>query len=186
MSAEKIIEQIKKDTAKEINQINLEAEKQIKNIIQSAKKEAEIQAEKIVEQGKQQSEMQKKIQLSKANQDIKREIMNTKEKIIENCFTKAHHELCILKGERYEKLIKKFIFDGQNKLGKDCTVLYTRPVDKKIVTDMGLKVEGAIDSSGGIILKSADGKVTLDHTFDGIIRRNKDKLRIMVGKLLFS
>lgn len=186
MSAEKIIEQIKKDSAKEIHLINLEAEKQVKNIIQIAKKEAEIQAEKIVENGKQQSEKQKKIQLSKANQDIKREIMNTKEKIIDNCFIKAHHELCILKGERYEKLIKKLIVDGQNKLGKDCTILYTRLVDKKIATDLGLKVEGRVDSSGGIILKSADGKVILDNTFDGIVKRNKDKLRIKVGKLLFS
>ena len=186
MSAEKIIEQIKKDSEKEIQQIIKEAEKQAKNIIQTAQKEAEIQAERIIEDGKQQSKKQKKILLSKTNQELKRDIMNTKEKIIDDCFTKAHHELSILKGERYEKLVKKLIKDGQKKLGNDCAILVTRDIDKNIATNLGLKIKGKIDSSGGIILKSADGKVSLNNTFDGILKRDKDKIRIIVGKLLFS
>jgi len=31
-----------------------------------------------------------------------------------------------------------------------------------------------------------DGKITLNHTFDGILKREKDKIRIKVGKMLFS
>lgn len=186
MSAEKIIEQIKKDSEKEINQIKSEAEKQAKNILQTAKKETEIEAEKIIENGMQKSESLKKILVSKANQDVKRDIMNAKEKIIDECFTKAQHELSILKGERYEKLVRKLIKDGQEKLGSSCTVLVTRDTDKKIAGNLGINITGTIDSSGGVILKSADGKVTLDHTFDGILKREKEKIRVNVGKLLFS
>ena len=186
MSAEKIIEQIKKDSEKEIGKIKSIAEKNAKEIISKSKKEAEIQAEKIVENGKQQTEIQKKIELSKANQELKREIMNTKEKIIDDCFTKALHEFSILKGERYSKIVTKLIKDGQQKIGSDCKIFATRDADKKIAEDLGLKVEGTIESSGGIILVSADGKITLNHTFDGILKRDKDKIRIKVGKLLFS
>ncbi len=186
MSAEKIIEQIKRDSEKEIKQIKSEAEKQAKNIIQTVKKETKAEAEKILESGKQQSESLKKILVSKANQDVKRDVMNAKEKIIDECFTKAQHELSILKGERYENLVRKLIKDGQEKLGSNCTALVTRDADKKIAGDIGINITGTIDSSGGIILKSADGKVTLDHTFDGILKREKDKIRVKVGKLLFS
>jgi len=186
MSVEKIIGQIKKDSEKEIDQIIKEAKKQAEIIKNSAKKEALAQSEKIIVNGKQQIEKEKKILLSKANQEFKRDIMNTKEKIIDECFTKAHHELSILKGEKYKKLVEKLVKSGIQKLGDDCTVFVTRDIDKEISVNLGLKIEGKIDSSGGVILKSADGKVTLNNTFDGILKREKDKIRIEVGKLLFS
>ena len=186
MSAEKIIEQIKKDSEKEVKHIKQEAEKQAKAIIESAKDKAKLEAEKILKNGIKQSENLKKILLSKASQDVKKEIMNAKEKIIENCFTKAHHELSILKGEKYESIVRKLIKDGQEKLGRKCIVLTTRDADKKIAKDLGLNIVGTIESSGGIILKSTDEKIILDHTFDGILKREKDKIRIKVGSLLFS
>ena len=51
---------------------------------------------------------------------------------------------------------------------------------------MGLKVTGAVEASGGVILKSSDGGITLDNTFEGILKRKKNEIRIKVGKLLFS
>jgi vacuolar-type H+-ATPase subunit E/Vma4 len=112
--------------------------------------------------------------------------MSAREKIIDECFTKAQHELSILKGEYYERLVRKLIRDGQEKLGRNCTALTTRDVDKKIAKDLGINITGTVESSGGIVLKSADGKVILDHTFDGILKREKNQIRIKVGKLLFS
>ena len=82
--------------------------------------------------------------------------MNAREKIIEKCFTKAHHELSITKGDNYEKIIKKLIDDGRKKLGGKCSLLYTRAADKKIAEDMGIPIEGRVETSGGIILKSID------------------------------
>jgi len=186
MSKEKIIQQIMKDSDKEIKQIQTEAEKQATNILKTAKKEAELEAEKIIANGKNQSENIKKILLSKAHQETKRDIMKTKEKLIDECFIKAQHELSVLKQERYEKIVSKFINDGKAKLGGNCTVKISRSIDKNIAERFGLTVSGHIESSGGIILISADKRVTLDYTFEGILKREKDKIRIKVGKLLFS
>jgi len=186
MSAEKIIEQIKKDSKKEIDQILKEAKTQAADIIKDAKKEAEQEAEKILSDGKQQSENLKKTLISKANQDVNREIMNAREKIIEECFTKAQHELSILKGNNYDKIVKKLIEDGKKKLGEEFILLVTRDADKKIAEDLGIHVDGFTESSGGVILKSKDGRIVLDHTFDGILKRDKDKIRRKVGNILFS
>jgi len=49
-----------------------------------------------------------------------------------------------------------------------------------------LEVIGTIEASGGILLKSGNGRITLDHTFDGILKRERNQIRIKVGKLLFS
>jgi len=186
MSAEKIIEQIKKDSQKEINQILKDAEKEAKIIIATAKEEATKQVEKISADGKIQSENITKIHVSKANQDMKREIMNAREKIIDECFVKAHHKLSTLSEQKYKNIVRKLMREGQKKLSGDCTVKTSRPIDKQIAKDLGLQISGSVESSSGIILMSNDGRIQLDHTFDGILKREKEKIRIKVGKLLFS
>ncbi len=185
MTAEKIIEQIRKDTQKEIKQILEDAKNQATRILKEAKKEAEQESIIIMSNGKQQSENIKKILISKANHDINREIMNAREEIIEKCFTKAHHELSILKEKEYKKIVKKLIENGRKKLGEKCSLLVSRDADKTIAGDLGIPIDGHVETSGGIILKSTDGRVTLDYTFDSILKREKDKIRIKVGKLLF-
>ena len=186
MSAEKIIEQIKKDSEKEIRRIHNDAKKQAKIILETSKKEAEIEAEKILNEGKIKSENLKKILISKANQDAKRNIMNAREKIIEDCFTKAHSELSKLKGKKYNSIVKKLIEDGINKIGKNCAVLVSREEDRKIANELGVIVYGTVESSGGVVIKSSNGKIILDHTFEGIMKREKNKMRNEIGKLLFS
>ena len=186
MSAEKIIEQIKKDAEKEIKQIQKEAEKAAQTIILDAEKQAKEEAEKILENGKKQAENIHRIIISKEHQNIKREIMNIKEEVIEDCFVKAHQKLSMVKGKEYENTIFKYVQAGIKKLGKNCSVLISRCEDKKIIEKMGLKVLGNIEASGGIKLVSNDGRITLDYTFNGILKREKDKIRNKVGKLLFS
>ena len=112
--------------------------------------------------------------------------MNAREKIIEECFTKAQHELSILKGNKYDKIVKQLIKDGKKKLGEEFILLVTRDADKKIAEDLGIHVDGFTESSGGVILKSKDGRIVLDHTFDGILKRDKDMIRRKVGNILFS
>lgn len=186
MTAEKIIEQIKKDSEKQIEEILKATEKQANSIINAAKKEAEIESEKIHLDGKKKSENIKKILVSKVHQDMRREIMKAQENIIEECFTKAQHKLSTLNEEKYKKIVSKLIEEGCKKLGGQCTVIASREIDKKIAENMELKVMGTVEVSGGVILKSDDGKITLDNTFDGILKREKDRIRIKVGKLLFS
>ena len=186
MTVEKIIERIKKDSDKEIKQILKEAETQASSIVTEAKKEAKSESDKMLHDGKQQAENIKKIIDSKASQDSKREIMNARERIIEECFTKAHHELSILKGEEYKKIVTKLIEDGRNKLEGQCNILISRDIDRDIAEDMGIKVIGRVETAGGVVIKSIDGRITLDHTFDGILKRKKDEIRRKVGKLLFT
>jgi len=186
MSAEKIIEQIKKDSQKEIKKILKDAEKEAESIIATAKDEAKKQVDKILADGTTKSENITKIHISKANQDMKREIMIAREKIIDECFVKAHHELSTLSELKYKNIVRKLMRDGRKKLSENCTIKTSRPIDKQIAKDLGLEITGSVESSGGIILVSSNGRILLDHTFDGILKREKEKIRIKVGKLLFS
>jgi V/A-type H+-transporting ATPase subunit E len=185
MTAEKIIQQIKKDSEKEINQILNEAKSQASEIINESKKEAEQESKLILSEGKKQSENISKILVSKAGQDAKKEMMKAREEIIKECFIKAHHSLSTLNKEQYRTIVTKLIKNGVKKLGEQCTILVSRDIDNEIAEGMGLKISGTVETSGGVVLKSADGKITLDHTFDGILERKKNEIRIKVGMLLF-
>lgn len=186
MTAEKIIERIKKDSEKEIQAILREAERQASGIIKDAKKEAEHEYEKMIVNGKKHGANLKKILVSKASQDAKREALKTRESIIEECFTKAYQKLSKLRGKEYQKIVTNLTEKGLKKLSGDCWAIVSKDEDKEIAKNLGLEVTGNVDASGGIILKSSDGQITLDNTFDGILERKKDRIRIKVGKLLFS
>ena len=186
MTAEKIIERIKKDSEKEIQAILEETERQASGIIKDAKKEAEHEYEKMIADGKRHGENLKKILVSKASQDAKREAMKAREKIIEECFTKAYQKLSKLSGKEYKKIVTNLTKKGLKKFSGGCLAIVSKDEDKEIAKNLGLKLTGNVDASGGIILKSGDGQITLDNTFDGILERKKDRIRIKVGKLLFS
>jgi len=186
MSAEKIIQQIQNDSKKEAKNLLAESEKQAKAIIDNVKRSAEEKAKKIIEDGKIKSENTRKILISQASQDAKRQEMNAREKMMDECFVKARHGLCTLKEAEYKKIVIKLMQQGSKKLGKDCMVFVSRDYDRQIAQKLNLKVQGTIEAAGGIILKSSDGRITVDNTFDGILKREKDEIRIKVGKLLFS
>jgi len=112
--------------------------------------------------------------------------MNAKEKLIDECFVKAHQKLSMVKGKEYEKTVSQHIKAGMETLGKDCVVMISRDEDKKIIQKFGLSSAGHVEASGGVRLASKDGRVVIDYTFDGILKRDKDKIRNDVGRLLFS
>jgi V/A-type H+-transporting ATPase subunit E len=185
MSAEKIIQQINKDSESEIKKIVKDAELQAKFIIENARKEAKIEAETITLEGEKQYENIKKIQISKAKQEIKHEIMNEKEKLIEKSFVQVYSELSKIDEDDYKKIITKLMKDSITKIGKDCKILASREIDKVIAKNLGLEVSGKVDAIGGFVVVSNDKRIKINNTFEGIINRKKDKIRAKVGNILF-
>ena len=186
MSVEKIIQQINNDAESEIRKIIRDAEQQAKHIIEHAREEAEAESINIKLDGKKQSENTKKVLVAKAKQEIKHEIMNAKEKIIEESFLLVYSRLSKINEEQYKKIITKLMEKTKIKIGEDCKLLVSRDIDKTIAKNLGLDVLGTIDAIGGFVATSSDKRIKLNNTFEGIIDRNKDKLRVKVGKILFS
>lgn len=185
MSAEKIIERIKSDTEQQITQLRADAEKQSQNIIKNAKAEAQKEAEDIMRHGQLESENTKKILISKASQEIRRDMMNAREELIAQCFQEALQQLKALPENQYRKFITSLIQQGKKRLGENCTVQISRPLDKDIAQQQNLLIQGTLQSIGGVMMQSADGKITIDYTFERLLSRKKDEIRIQVGKLLF-
>lgn len=186
MSAETIVNKIKSDAKQKAKEIKDKAEQEAQAIKDEATKSAKKQAKEIVEKGKQQAENKKKIMISQANQNAKRDEMNAKEEIIETCFTKAIEELRSMDDKSYHNLVKKLITQGKKNIPGSCTVKVSNDKDKKIAKELDIPVTEKIDATGGVIIQSKQGTITIDNTFEGILQREKQRIRIKVGQFLFK
>ena len=186
MTVEKLIQRIQQDAQKETQQMKKEAEKKAKAIVAEAKQEAQHQVKEILSQGEQQADTLKKILLSQASQEIKRGLMTAREELIEACFTQTQKQLAELQEERYHTVLTVLLRDGSQKIKGPSAVLICRESDKTFIEQQGFTVSGMVEGTGGVVLQSKDGKITVDNTFEGILKRKKNDIRIHVGKLLFS
>lgn len=186
MSLEKIIDQINIDTKKEIDQILKEARLESDKIIKDTFVKADQIAKEILSNGEKKSENIKKIIISKEKQTAKKRLTHTKEEVIDLCFDRAYLKFKEYSLNKYEKLINKFIKEGIKTTGMDSKVKISKEIDRKIAKQFGLKIIGKTRSIGGIILISNDENLTLDYTIEGIIKREKNRIRILIGKILFS
>lgn len=185
MSGEKIIERIKSDAEKQIKHLMAEAEKQSQTVIKTTKAEAQKEADAILSNGQLESENAKKILISKATQEVRRDMMNAREEMIEQCFSQALEKLGSLPEDQYRKFVTTLIQNGKKRLGGTCTVSVSRAIDRDIAKQENLSVQDTLESIGGILMQSADGKITIDYTFDRLLNLKKDEIRIHVGTLLF-
>lgn len=185
MSAEKIIERIRSDAEKQRKNLIAEAERKSQSVIKNAKAEAQKEAEVLLSNGQLESENAKKILVSKATQEVRRDMMNAREEMIEQCFSQALEKLGSLPEDQYRRFVTTLIKAGKKRLGTQCTVSVSRALDKDIAKQENLPVQGTVKSIGGILMQSPDGKITIDSTFERLLNRKKDEIRIHVGKLLF-
>jgi len=186
MSAETIVNKIKSDAEQQVKEIKKTAETEAGTIKTEAMKNAKKLAKELLEKGEQQADNKMKILISQAHQKARRNEMNAKEDIIETCFTKAIDVLANMDESSYKRLVEQLITQGKKQITGLCTVKISNDYDKHIAQKMGIKISGETGATGGVILQSEHGMITIDNTFEGIIKREKQQIRVKVGQLLFS
>jgi vacuolar-type H+-ATPase subunit E/Vma4 len=69
----------------------------------------------------------------------------------------------------------------------ECVVAPSRDVDRQIAKEIGvMATREKINALGGVIVRTKDGNREIDNTFDGILDRRMEEIRIKVAKKLFK
>jgi vacuolar-type H+-ATPase subunit E/Vma4 len=140
-----------------------------------------------------------------ANAKIKADwvILSKKDAWIDNVLNGAKNNFKILTGtKKYIPILEKLIIDAGLILGgKELEVMLNKRDSKlplkleklaKVIGDKtGVEtklsmVKDASDVIGGAILKTANGSVVMDNTFDDMLVRREKDLRLEVAKILFK
>lgn len=186
MPLEKIIRKIEKDADKEVERIIGEAEGKAKQILSEGASEAQGLIEKMKVAHEKSVDSMKKKRLSAARREVRHIIMKAREDVISLCFTQAMEELKTLKKDKYQGIVANLITRGKPLL-KQAVVVPTRDTDKKVTRELGMELaDDTVSAMGGVVLREKDGSMELDNTFEGILERKKDDIRIRVSQALFK
>lgn len=184
MSLQKLIQRIQHDASQEAEQIIHQAEQRADTIIQEARKQAEKEAQHIRSQGEKQAARVRDKTLAAARRTAREAKRQAKEEVMQECLHQAQQQLQRLDDAPYEETVRRALQEGQEHFG-DCAALVSRQADEAIAAQLDVPVDGAIDSIGGLIVKSTDGTRQLDKTFEAILERRMGDIRILMAEHLF-
>ncbi len=188
-----ILEKIREDSEKEVERIIGEAKKKSEEIIKKSEKDGKKRYEELIIQGKKNAELEKQRIIANARLQAKKLILETKESIIEKTFSLAEKKLRdIVSSDEYESILRKLIEEAISSIpDKQLQILCDerdRELLRKIIKEfprVELSEEN-ISTIGGIIVKSKDGRIQVDNTFETRIERMKNDLRVKVARILFG
>lgn len=148
-------------------------------------------------------EVEKRKSIAVAEMEARRRLLEKKEELVEMIFSEAQSRLEEMRGsEAYKDMIFKLIDDGVASINGDVIVefgekdkgIFTSDfvsfVQSRMIKSLGnfrLQFQCIGDGiSAGVIIKSKDGKMIVDNSFSGRIKRLKEELRGKVSEMLLQ
>lgn len=190
-----------------------EAKEKSAGIIRAARREAKtlLDAARFGAKEKEESEVKearargKQIQgqvLSEGRMRARREMLQKREELINEVLKEAEKKLkTYTSSKKYEKDLIDIAVGACKKLGSNSAVIRANRRDLKRLTESKSKIESELDREkksvtvsfgepiqaiGGVRAGTPDGKVEIDETFEGTMRREFETLRVKIAKVLFE
>ena len=205
-STDKIIDRILKDAREEAKTIVKEAKRSAELLIEKRRQSALHNAEKDVYSLLKRAENEAEIIRGKVSTDIKRNaswiVLAEKERLVTSVLNEVKNRLVNLqKSEEYLPVLKKLIVDAGMVLGggmlevvlneNDLSLpLKSDTLGKKISEETGVKTQLRFSKQQikavGVIVKTIDGRIFVDNTFEAILSRRERELRLKIARILFN
>lgn len=205
-SANKIIDRILNDAREEAKAIIKEAKRSAEMLLEKQRQLASHSAEKEVYSLLKRAENEAAVIKGKVTTDIKRRagwlVLSEKERLVTSVLNEVKNRLVNLqKSEEYLPLLEKLIVDAGTVLDggtlevmlneNDSSLpLKLNNLEKKIADGTGVKTQLKISKQQikavGVIVKTNDGKIFVDNTFEAILSRRERELRLKIARILFS
>lgn len=194
---DRIISRISEDADREVDQIRTEAQQEADRILNDGRMAAEAEYQRIIEHGEREiREITSQI-YSQARIVARNNVRTEKEKGIRRCFAEAEKALQYLtQTKEYERVLHSFIREGIREIGtRDVSIISTerdRPIIEKILTRFeGPDINPCVShecaiTTGGVIIRSSSGTLSIDNTFEARTERMKKHLIFDISKILYG
>lgn len=204
---QKIIAEIDKSSEKQVSEVLSESKQKADAVLNDARKKAEAEAGAIISRGEQESRRESQRILAEARIKARREKVKAQEEVVNLAFKSARESMQKMaegKGADYTKVLEELIKESVLSSSAEALEVLFDSRDKGLVSDdslnkiaqeAGSELEMTITLSasaeelsclGGVVVRSADGKVRIDNTFEARIDRFRDNIRTLVAKELFA
>ena len=192
---DKILEDIRSESAAAIASVTGEAQAERDKVLSEAQKDADAQVQKILSQAKSQADDLIARADSAAQLQRRRLLLETKQELITSVIEQAKQSILDLPDSEYFDLILKLI--SSNALPKVGEICFNRKDFARLPKDFAAKLVAALpdgaklnvskneaDIDGGFVLKY-DG-IEQNLSLDEIFEEKRDRMTDAAGKILFS
>ena len=158
--------------------------------IQHAKENAESILADNREVTEKEAKLRSERDIARIKADVRKQQLEQQQQFIQNIFDAALQKLKDFpRDDKYSKWIKALLKAGLSQIPDDNSVVFCNEKDnkivKKLISDTTTKLaEKHLQIFGGIIIKSNDGRLTIDCSAEAEMRRAKEELRDEVLKKL--
>lgn len=165
----------------ELESIRKTTEDQISKILA----DAEARAKRIVEDGREkfirELELEKMRRISSINVELKREYMDSLDKIINDYVKKVRDSIKYFrKTEVYKNYLKNSIEKGLKELNidNDNAIIQISELDRDLIPSIkNVSINSMLDDLGGVIISTKDGKIISDRSIKNLIEEKSIELK---------
>jgi len=191
------------------DQIILNARKKVRDTLNEQEKKGGDKAKEMVKLIE--ANARKKVTINKqqytASAEIKAEwlILEKEHQMVDKVLSRVNTELHNLikeKPDDYLHVLESLIVEGGIILGVPDLELFLNERDSHLPLDLGnlgqkigektglkitiTKSAKKIDAMGGAIMQTPDGKIVLNHTFEGMLNSSKNEIKFKIAQILFK
>lgn len=206
---QKIIAEIQKSAERQIADIRAQAEEKTGAIMEEARAQAAGQEQSILARGEQEARRESQRILAEARIQARRETVRAQESVVQESFAQARERLArIATGGAdgdisYAAVLERLIAESIISAGTAELEVLVNPRDRSVVTPALLeKIAGQTGSelgctvtlrvadeplqcSGGVVVRSVDGNLRVENTFESRLARFREDIRTRVAGELF-
>ncbi|BAA31105.1 V-type ATP synthase subunit E [Pyrococcus horikoshii] len=195
--AELIIQEINKEAERKIEYILNEARQQAEKIKEEARRNAEAKAEWIIRRAKTQAELEKQRIIANARLEVRRKRLAIQEEIISSVLEEVKRRLETMSEDEYFESVKALLKEAIKELNekkvrvmsneKTLGLIASRIEEiKSELGDVSIELGETVDTMGGVIVETEDGRIRIDNTFEARMERFEGEIRSTIAKVLFG
>lgn len=202
----KIVDQILRDSREKAKSIIKEARKSAGMMLAKQKESARQKAGEKVSSMLKKTESEAKVIRGTVFTDVRRKaswtVLSEKERLVTSVLDEVKTRLKALsKSKKYILILETIIVDAGIVLGggelevllnkRDSTLplklsMLAKTIAEKTGTKTQLKLsKQKIETLGGAVVKTLDGRIIVDNTFEAILKRREKELRFKIARILF-
>jgi len=154
------VERIKRESQEEITRVLTAAQERAAKIKQAANEEVERQTAYIMSQ-----------EVSAANLQVKRELLNTQKELLDEVYQRAKEAIAGLPESFHREAIESLLKEAKTQIQGG--IVHVNPRDRKLLEEILAKnpefrdfsAGTDVDIDGGVIVESKDGSLQLDYSY---------------------
>ncbi len=186
MSLVELRKEVSQSAEKQVRELNKQADNEAKVILAKAQAEASQLLSLSLEQARTLAKDEER-KISSAHLHARKIVAQARDEMISSSIFLAREKL-VAEAEKqspaYKKLFERLAKAGVKEFG-DKAVIACAKQDAALAKEYAGSVK-SIDSPGGLVISSPDGKIQLDYSFDSILDENREQFKQIAFKQLFS